>query len=136
MLVPISPLLAGALRQGPSTCHLGQLAVLRVAADDRHTDHPHPRLCQHLWLPGEPEGHGDGHHTRRPGHQFAGPVRLPPSVVQEKYADNSIGNVTGSNSVNVFMGLGVSWVIASIYWSAEVFFYLFFYTLYYQPTTS
>ncbi|KAL8609363.1 hypothetical protein ACOMHN_008157 [Nucella lapillus] len=38
---------------------------------------------------------------------------------QEKYADNSIGNVTGSNSVNVFMGLGVSWVIASIYWSAQ-----------------
>ena len=32
-------------------------------------------------------------------------------------ADNSIGNVTGSNSVNVFMGLGVPWVMASIYWS-------------------
>ncbi|XP_078488536.1 sodium/calcium exchanger 2 isoform X2 [Ciona intestinalis] len=34
----------------------------------------------------------------------------------EPYADNSIGNVTGSNSVNVFLGLGLPWVIASIYW--------------------
>ncbi|XP_076456636.1 sodium/calcium exchanger 1-like [Babylonia areolata] len=41
------------------------------------------------------------------------------AACQEKYADNSIGNVTGSNSVNVFLGLGVSWVIASIYWSAQ-----------------
>ena len=42
------------------------------------------------------------------------------AAVQERYADNSIGNVTGSNSVNVFMGLGVSWIVASIYWSAKV----------------
>ncbi|KAK7113072.1 sodium/calcium exchanger 1-like [Littorina saxatilis] len=41
------------------------------------------------------------------------------AAVQEKYADNCIGNVTGSNSVNVFMGVGVSWTIASIYWSAK-----------------
>ena len=34
----------------------------------------------------------------------------------DKYADNSIGNVTGSNSVNVFLGLGLPWTIASIYW--------------------
>uniref|UniRef100_A0A6A7FQT2 Sodium/calcium exchanger 2-like isoform X3 n=3 Tax=Hirondellea gigas TaxID=1518452 RepID=A0A6A7FQT2_9CRUS len=34
---------------------------------------------------------------------------------QEKYADNAIGNVTGSNSVNVFLGLGIPWLIASIY---------------------
>ena len=31
---------------------------------------------------------------------------------QEKYADSAIGNVTGSNSVNVFLGLGLPWVIA------------------------
>merc|ERR1711963_975824 len=37
------------------------------------------------------------------------------AAIQEKYADNSIGNVTGSNSVNVFMGVGISWLIASIY---------------------
>ena len=40
----------------------------------------------------------------------------------EKYADASIGNVTGSNSVNVFLGLGIPWVIASIYWETKVFF--------------
>lgn len=37
------------------------------------------------------------------------------AAMNEKYADASIGNVTGSNSVNVFLGLGVSWVVASIY---------------------
>ena len=26
------------------------------------------------------------------------------------------GNVTGSNAVNVFLGLGLPWVLASIYW--------------------
>ena len=118
MLIPISPLLAGALHHVPSTCHLGRLAVLRVAADDQHTDHLHQRLGQHLWLPGGHEGHGDGHHTCRPGHQ------LPrQAAVQEKYADNSIGNVMGSNSIKVFMGLCVCWVIASIYWSAKVIFF-------------
>ena len=30
-------------------------------------------------------------------------------------ADASIGNITGSNSVNVFLGLGLPWVIAVIY---------------------
>lgn len=33
----------------------------------------------------------------------------------EKYADASVGNVTGSNGVNVFLGLGIPWLIASIY---------------------
>ena len=31
-------------------------------------------------------------------------------------ADASIGNVTGSNSVNVFVGCGIPWLIGSIYW--------------------
>lgn len=31
-------------------------------------------------------------------------------------ADASVTNVTGSNSVNVFLGLGLTWTIASIYW--------------------
>ena len=31
------------------------------------------------------------------------------------YADSAIGNVTGSNSVNVFLGLGLPWTIAAIY---------------------
>lgn len=30
-------------------------------------------------------------------------------------ADSAVGNVTGSNSVNVFLGLGLPWVIASMY---------------------
>jgi len=31
------------------------------------------------------------------------------------YADAAVGNVTGSNSVNVFLGLGLPWVIGVIY---------------------
>jgi len=31
-----------------------------------------------------------------------------------EYADPAIGNVTGSNSVNVFLGLGIPWVLATI----------------------
>ena len=42
------------------------------------------------------------------------------AAVTEKTADNAIGNVTGSNSVNVFMGLGIPWMIASIYHAAKV----------------
>jgi len=37
----------------------------------------------------------------------------------EKTADNAIGNVTGSNSVNVFLGLGLPWVVAAIYWQLK-----------------
>merc|ERR1712200_155792 len=31
-------------------------------------------------------------------------------------ADNSVGNVTGSNAVNVFLGIGIAWTMAAIYW--------------------
>ena len=34
---------------------------------------------------------------------------------QGKYADEAVGNVTGSNSVNVFLGLGLPWVIAAMW---------------------
>lgn len=37
----------------------------------------------------------------------------------DPFADASIGNVTGSNSVNVFLGLGLPWTIAAIYWAAK-----------------
>jgi len=37
------------------------------------------------------------------------------AATQEATADASVGNVTGSNSVNVFLGLGLPWVIATIY---------------------
>ena len=30
-------------------------------------------------------------------------------------ADSAVGNITGSNSVNVFLGMGLPWVIAVIY---------------------
>lgn len=33
----------------------------------------------------------------------------------EKYADSAIGNVTGSNSVNVYLGLGLPWAFATLY---------------------
>jgi len=39
------------------------------------------------------------------------------AAMQDPYADASVGNVTGSNSVNVFLGLGLPWMIAAIYWS-------------------
>nr|XP_055055689.1 sodium/calcium exchanger 2a isoform X1 [Misgurnus anguillicaudatus]XP_055055690.1 sodium/calcium exchanger 2a isoform X1 [Misgurnus anguillicaudatus]XP_055055691.1 sodium/calcium exchanger 2a isoform X1 [Misgurnus anguillicaudatus]XP_055055692.1 sodium/calcium exchanger 2a isoform X1 [Misgurnus anguillicaudatus]XP_055055693.1 sodium/calcium exchanger 2a isoform X1 [Misgurnus anguillicaudatus] len=38
---------------------------------------------------------------------------------QDQYADASIGNVTGSNAVNVFLGIGVAWSIAAIYWEVK-----------------
>ncbi|KAK1905963.1 Sodium/calcium exchanger 1 [Dissostichus eleginoides] len=37
------------------------------------------------------------------------------AATQDQYADASIGNVTGSNAVNVFLGIGVAWSIAAIY---------------------
>ncbi len=37
-----------------------------------------------------------------------------------KTADDAIGNVTGSNSVNVFLGLGLPWLVAASYWEWHV----------------
>uniref|UniRef100_A0AAG5CWT8 Calx-beta domain-containing protein n=2 Tax=Anopheles atroparvus TaxID=41427 RepID=A0AAG5CWT8_ANOAO len=39
------------------------------------------------------------------------------AAIQDKYADASVGNVTGSNAVNVFLGIGVAWTIAACYHS-------------------
>merc|ERR1712100_236452 len=36
------------------------------------------------------------------------------AAVGDETADNSVGNVTGSNAVNVYLGLGVPWVIATV----------------------
>jgi solute carrier family 8 (sodium/calcium exchanger) len=41
------------------------------------------------------------------------------AAVQEPFADASIGNVTGSNSVNVFLGLGLAWMVGAGYWARE-----------------
>mmetsp|Transcript_135724 Transcript_135724/g.239971 ORF Transcript_135724/g.239971 Transcript_135724/m.239971 type:complete len:210 (+) Transcript_135724:3-632(+) len=38
---------------------------------------------------------------------------------QDPYADASIGNVTGSNSVNVFLGLGLPWMVGAFYWKIK-----------------
>jgi solute carrier family 8 (sodium/calcium exchanger) len=38
---------------------------------------------------------------------------------QDDTADASIGNVTGSNSVNVFLGLGLPWMFGAIYWTSN-----------------
>jgi len=41
------------------------------------------------------------------------------AVMTEATADNAIGNVTGSNSVNVFLGLGLPWLMAAIHWTVQ-----------------
>lgn len=38
------------------------------------------------------------------------------AAIQDPFADASVGNVTGSNSVNVFLGLGLPWSTGAIYW--------------------
>merc|ERR1719203_1475718 len=40
------------------------------------------------------------------------------AATMDPYADASIGNITGSNSVNVFLGLGIPWTMAAVYWMA------------------
>lgn len=34
-------------------------------------------------------------------------------------ADSAIGNITGSNCVNVFLGLGFPWIIGSVYYEID-----------------
>jgi len=41
------------------------------------------------------------------------------AAISDAYADNSVGNITGSNSVNVFLGLGISWTIGAFYWHGK-----------------
>jgi solute carrier family 8 (sodium/calcium exchanger) len=42
------------------------------------------------------------------------------AAMEDPYADASVGNVTGSNSVNVFLGLGLPWTIGAVYWEFVV----------------
>ncbi|CAF3095618.1 unnamed protein product [Rotaria sp. Silwood2] len=37
-----------------------------------------------------------------------------------KTADDTIGSIIGSNSVNVYVGLGLPWLVAAIYWKLKV----------------
>jgi len=39
------------------------------------------------------------------------------AAINDLTADASVGNVTGSNCVNVFLGLGVPWLVAAVYWN-------------------
>eukprot|EP00404_Azadinium_spinosum_P024350 CAMPEP_0180588618 /NCGR_PEP_ID=MMETSP1037_2-20121125/17727_1 /TAXON_ID=632150 /ORGANISM="Azadinium spinosum, Strain 3D9" /LENGTH=872 /DNA_ID=CAMNT_0022606771 /DNA_START=9 /DNA_END=2627 /DNA_ORIENTATION=+ len=41
------------------------------------------------------------------------------AAAQDEWADASIVNVTGSNSVNVFLGIGMPWLAAATYWRAN-----------------
>ncbi|XP_010076108.1 PREDICTED: LOW QUALITY PROTEIN: sodium/calcium exchanger 3 [Pterocles gutturalis] len=41
------------------------------------------------------------------------------AAIQDVYADASISNVTGSNAVNVFLGIGLAWSVAAIYWASQ-----------------
>merc|ERR1739844_188348 len=37
------------------------------------------------------------------------------AAIQDETADASVGNVTGSHAVNVFLGIGIAWTMAAIY---------------------
>jgi solute carrier family 8 (sodium/calcium exchanger) len=41
------------------------------------------------------------------------------ATICNQHADASITNITGSNSVNVFLGLGLPWLMAAAYWAAQ-----------------
>merc|ERR1711997_331965 len=41
------------------------------------------------------------------------------AAIQDETADASVGNVTGSNAVNVFLGVRIAWSMAAIYWEAQ-----------------
>ncbi|XP_076027460.1 sodium/calcium exchanger 2-like isoform X3 [Genypterus blacodes] len=41
------------------------------------------------------------------------------AATQDQHADASVGNVTGSNAVNVFLGIGVAWTVAAVYWKIK-----------------
>jgi len=41
------------------------------------------------------------------------------AAIGDETADSSVGNVTGSNAVNVFLGIGIAWTIAAMYHAAN-----------------
>ena len=50
---------------------------------------------------------------------FADTFASKVATINDETADSSIGNVTGSNSVNVFLGIGLAWSVAAIYHNAN-----------------
>ena len=49
---------------------------------------------------------------------------------ESEFADAAVGNVTGSNSVNVFLGLGLPYLIACSYYKSKVYIYIYIYIIY------
>jgi len=41
------------------------------------------------------------------------------AAIGDDTADASVGNVTGSNAVNVFLGIGIAWTMAAFYWAGQ-----------------
>merc|ERR1711892_667140 len=41
------------------------------------------------------------------------------AAIEDETADASVGNVTGSNAVSVFLGIGIAWTMAAVYWEAQ-----------------
>ena len=41
------------------------------------------------------------------------------AALDDETADNSVGNINGSNAVNIFLGLGLPWTVGAIYWRAK-----------------
>jgi len=41
------------------------------------------------------------------------------AAIEDETADASVGNVTGSNAVNVFLGIGIAWTMAAVYWEFQ-----------------
>lgn len=64
--------------------------------------------------------HVRAHHSLSPHLSFI-PDTFASKVaaIQDQHADASVGNVTGSNAVNVFLGIGVAWSVAAIYWEIK-----------------
>ena len=50
-----------------------------------------------------------------PNHSLPDTFASMAAAAQDENADASIGNITGSNSVNVFLGIGIPWVLATLY---------------------
>lgn len=55
----------------------------------------------------------------QPSYLFLDTFASKVAAIQDKYADASVGNVTGSNAVNVFLGIGLAWTMAAIYHGAN-----------------
>jgi len=50
------------------------------------------------------------------GTSFPEALSAPLSAKQDPHADIALGGIAGSLAVNVFLGLGIPWLIGSVYW--------------------